>query len=412
MNAVTSVPAITNVIAGIKSDFPILAQQVNGHDLVYLDNAASTQKPNLVIDGIAEYYRSDHSNVHRGAHTLSERATSKFEQARTTVANFIGAATEEVLWTRGTTESINLVAMTWGRVNLKSGDRILVSTLEHHSNIVPWQLLADLVGAEVVAVPIDSAGDIDLEAYQSLLDERVKLVSVNHVSNALGTVNPVEKIISMAKTVGAKVLIDGAQSVAHFPVDVQQLGCDFYAFSGHKVFGPTGIGVLWGRKDLLLEMPPYQGGGEMIETVSFSGTRFAGLPFKFEAGTPNIAGAIGLSKALEYLQTFDKAELEKHEANLLSHCISMGEEFGLQRVGCPKRAAGVYSFLMEGAHPSDIGMLLDQQGVAIRTGHHCAQPLMAELAIPGTARASFSIYNTLEDVDALFTALEKIKHFF
>lgn len=397
----------------VRADFPILSQQVNGHPLIYLDNGATTQKPNAVIDAICHYYRNDNSNVHRGAHSLSDRATAVFEQARQTVAQFINSPKrEQVIWSRGTTESINLVAHSWGRSAVNSGDKILVSSLEHHSNIVPWQLLAKECDAEVIAIPMTESGDLDMDAYHELLDDRVKMVAVNHVSNALGTVNPIKAMAVAAHTVGAKILVDGAQSVAHFPVDMQDLDCDFFVFSGHKIFGPTGIGVLWGKESLLDEMSPYQGGGEMIETVSFAGTTFAGLPYKFEAGTPNIAGAIGLGAALEYVQKLDRDGAQRHEDAVLQYCIERGEVFGLQRVGCPKQVAGVYSFLMSGAHPSDIGMLLDQQGVAVRTGHHCAQPLMEELAIPGTARASFSIYNTRQDVDCLFDALEKVKQFF
>lgn len=396
----------------VRAQFPILLQEVNGQPLVYLDNAATTQKPQAVIDALSHYYRCDNSNVHRAAHVLADRATTAFEQSRHTVAQFLKSATsEQVIWTRGTTEAINLVAQSYARSVLQAGDRVLVSALEHHSNIVPWQLAAQACGAEVVPIPVDTSGDIDLTAYKALLDDRVKIVAVNHVSNALGTVNPVAQMIEAAHEVGAKVLIDAAQSVAHFDVDVEALGCDFFAFSGHKVFGPTGIGVLWGRRELLEQMPPYQGGGEMIETVSFSGTTFNTLPFKFEAGTPNIAGAIGLAAALEWLKTLDRQAVAQHEAALLSHCIAQGEHLGLQRVGAPKAAVGVYSFLIPGTHPADVGMLLDQQGVAVRTGHHCAQPLMAQFGVPGTVRASFSVYNTMDDVERLVEGLEKVKTF-
>ncbi len=396
----------------IRSDFPILQQEVNGAPLTYLDNAATTQKPRAVIDAISEYYLGYNANVHRAAHALSDRATTAFEQARATVSRFINSPTpEQVIWTRGTTESINLVAATWGRQNLKAGDRILIPMFEHHSNIVPWQMLAGLTGAEVVPLPLTSGGDIEWDRLVAALDERVKLVALNHVSNALGTVNPVREIVQLAHDVGALVLVDGAQATAHFPVDVQQLGCDFYAFSSHKMFGPTGIGVLWGRDHLLNAMPPYQGGGEMIETVSFSGTTYNSLPHKFEAGTPDIAGAIGMAVAVNYLSALDRAGLAEHEQGLLRACIERGEELGLQRIGAPVHCAGVYSFLMPGAHPADVGTLLDQQGVAVRTGHHCAQPLMDLLRIPGTVRASISIYNTMEDVDRLFKALTKAKAF-
>lgn len=400
-------------VAAIKADFPILAQQINGVPLVYLDNAATTQKPRAVIDAISDYYSGFNANVHRGAHSLSDKATAHFEGARARLAEFINSpSAAQVLWTRGTTEAINLVASSWGDMAIGAGDVILVSALEHHSNIVPWQMLALKKGAKVLPIPVDDNGEIELAQLSGLLVEHaVKLVAVNQVSNALGTVNPVAEIIALAHAKGAKVLVDGAQAIAHFPVDVQALACDFYAFSGHKLFGPTGIGVLWGRRELLEAMPPYQGGGEMIETVSFDGTTYNGLPYKFEAGTPDIAGAIGLAAAVVYLQQFDRQALLAHEHNLLAAAIERGAAVGLQRVGAPRASAGVYSFLLPGAHPADVGMLLDQQGVAVRTGHHCAQPLMARYGIPGTVRASFSIYNTMDDVDRLFDALAKAKTF-
>ena len=416
MSVVEATPAILAKafdVQSVRNDFPILHQEVNGQPLVYLDNAATTQKPNAVIDAISDYYRNINSNVHRGAHSLSDRATEAFEGARETVAEFVNSPKKaQIIWTRGTTEAINLVAHSWGRSNIGAGDKILVSTLEHHSNIVPWQMLAEEKGASVVPIPISSAGDIDLVAFDALLDATVKMVSVGHVSNALGTVNPIEYIVASAKNVGAKVFVDGAQAVAHFPVDVQSLGCDFYGFSGHKLFGPTGIGVLWGKEELLNAMPPYHGGGEMIESCSFAGTSYNTLPYKFEAGTPDIAGAIGLAAAINYLNQFDRGAIAQHEQDLLVYCHLLAEKCkGLKRVGEAKNIAGVFSFLLDGAHPSDVGMLLDQQGVAVRTGHHCAQPLMEALHIPGTVRASFSIYNTREDVDRLFSALEKVKSF-
>lgn len=396
-----------------RRDFPILARQVNGHPLVYLDNAATTQKPLVMIDAISDYYLHHNANVHRGAHLLSDEATQAFEGARDTVAGFINSpSSSQIIWTRGTTESINLVAATWGRANLGPGDRVLVPALEHHSNIVPWQMVALETGAEVVAVDINDNGEVDLDAFKALLNERVRLVSINHISNALGTVNPVAEVIALAHRVGAKVLVDGAQGVAHYPVDVQALGCDFYAFSGHKVYGPTGIGVLWGREELLDAMPPYQGGGEMIETVSFAGSTWNTLPYKFEAGTPDIAGAVGLAAALRYLMALDRDAIAIHEAALLQYCWQLAADFpGLRRIGQASHIAGVFSFLLEGTHPSDVGMLLDKQGVAVRTGHHCAQPLMARYGIPGTVRASFALYNTLDDVDRLFAGLEKARHF-
>lgn len=398
-------------IQRIRADFPILNQSVNGHPLVYLDNAATTQKPQSVIDALVNYYSRDNSNVHRGAHTLSDRATAAFENARQTLARFINAAsTKQIVWTRGTTESINLVAASWGGANLKPGDRILVSALEHHSNIVPWQLIAAKTGAEVVPIPVDEQGVISLDALRQLLDSRVRLVAVNQVSNALGTINPVEQIIALAHAAGARVLVDGAQAVAHWPVDVQAMNCDFYVFSGHKLFGPTGIGVLYGRLELLEQMPPYQGGGEMIETVSFQSSTWNQLPYKFEAGTPDIAGAIGLAAAVDYLNTLDRKALAAHEDALLAYATEKALQVpGLKIIGTAPSKAAVLGFVLEGAHPSDIGMLLDQQGIAVRTGHHCAQPVMQQFGIPGTVRASFSFYNTFDDVDRLFAALEKVR---
>ena len=401
-------------VESVRRDFPILDQQINGHPLVYLDNAATTQKPECVIEAISNYYRRDNANVHRGVHTLSDRATHAFEQARQTVAGFLASPrVEQVIWTSGTTAAINLVAHSWGRSSLRPGDRVLVSWLEHHSNIVPWQLVAAATGAEVVPIPVTDGGEIDLRALAGLLDGRVKMVAVNHVSNALGTVNPVPEIVRMAKAVGALVLVDGAQSVAHWPVDVPALDCDFFVMSGHKLFGPTGIGVLWGREALLEAMPPFMGGGEMIERVGFPTTTFNGLPFKFEAGTPNIAGAIGLAAAIDYLGTIDRQAAMAHEGALLARTLELAEGVeGLRRVGTPAHAAGIFSFLLEGTHPSDVGMLLDQQGIAVRTGHHCAQPLMERLGIPGTVRASYSIYNTQEDVSRLFEGIHKAKRLF
>jgi len=398
----------------IRRDFPILNQQVNGHPLVYLDNAATTQKPEQVITAIANYYRHDNANVHRGVHTLSDRATQAFESARETTSRFLNSpSSRQIIWVRGVTEAINLVAYSWGRHNLNAGDRVLVSQLEHHSNIVPWQMICAERGAEVVAIPIMATGDIDIHQLEALLDERVKMVAVNHVSNALGTVNPIADIIKLAHAAGAKVLIDGAQSVAHWPVDVQALGCDFYAFSGHKLFGPTGIGVLWGREALLDAMPPFMGGGEMIESVSFAGTTFNTLPFKFEAGTPDIAGAVGLAAAIHYINGIDRTAAALHEQQLLQKSIALADNVeGLKRIGTPLHGAGIFSFVVDGMHPSDLGMLLDQQGIAVRTGHHCAQPLMDYYGLPGTVRASYSIYNTEDDVERLFAGIHKAKKLF
>ena len=401
-------------VADIRSQFPLLTHDVNGHPLVYLDNAATTQKPAKVIEAIQHYYEFDNSNVHRGAHFLSDRATEKFEQARHTVANFINSpSSKQVIWTRGTTESINLVASTWGSENINEGDKILVSKMDHHSNIVPWQMLAQSTGAELVPVNVFENGELDTQHFGELLDASVKLVAICHISNALGTINPIEQIICDAHQVGAKVLIDGAQSIAHMPIDVQQLDCDFFAFSGHKMFGPTGIGVLWGKEELLDAMPPYHGGGEMIEKVSFTGTTYNGLPYKFEAGTPDISGAIGLAAAVEFINQFDRQLLADHENQLLRYALEKARQLPyVKLIGEAKHRSSVMSFLLEGCHPSDVGMLLDQQGIAVRTGHHCTQPLMEHFDIPGTIRASFSIYNTIEDVNTLFRGIAKAKEFF
>jgi cysteine desulfurase/selenocysteine lyase len=397
----------------IRADFPILHQQVNGQPLVYLDNAATTQKPNCVIDAIADYYRQDNSNVHRGAHTLADRATVKFEAARDKVAQFLNApSSKQIIWTRGTTESINLVATCWGRINLQPDDRILVSAMEHHSNIVPWQLIAEQTGAVVEPIPVDATGTINMLAFDAMLNGKVKMVAVGHVSNAMGSINPIEKIITMAKAVGARVLIDGAQAVSHFAVDLQKLNCDFYVFSAHKLFGPTGLGVLYGKKELLESMPPYQGGGEMIESVSFVKTTFNQLPYKFEAGTPDIAGAIGLGAAIDYLNQLDREAASAHEMALLRYAEEKARAMeGIKLVGTSEKKTSVMSFLIEGAHPADVGVLLDKQGIAVRTGNHCAQPIMDQFGIPGTVRASFSFYNTFEEVDRLFAAIEKAKTF-
>ncbi len=397
----------------IREQFPALHQEENCKPLIYLDNGATTQKPKAVINALSRYYEHDNSNVHRGAHTLSDRATEYFENARKTVQRFLNAAkAEEIVWTRGTTEAINLVAATWGRSNIKSGDRILVSGMEHHSNIVPWQMLCEQSGAELLPIPVLENGELDMAAFKTLLTPEVKLVSVVHVSNALGTINPVADIIALSHANGSKVLIDGAQAVAHWDIDVQALDADFYAFSGHKLFGPTGIGVLYGKEALLNAMPPYQGGGEMIEHVSFSKTTYNVLPYKFEAGTPNIAGAIGMAAAIDYLNTLDRKALAAHEDALLARANELAAEMGgIRIIGNAANKASVFSFILEGAHPADVGTLLDQQGIAVRTGHHCAMPVMEQFKVPGTVRASFSFYNTLEEVDALFKGLEKAKLF-
>ncbi|MEZ6967676.1 MULTISPECIES: aminotransferase class V-fold PLP-dependent enzyme [Aeromonas] len=398
----------------LRSQFPALAQEVNGHPLVYLDNAATTQKPQAVLDAINHYYRADNANVHRAAHALSDRATRAFEDARETVARFINAPrSHEVIWTRGTTEAINLVAQSWGVSELRAGDEVVLSTLEHHANIVPWQLVAQRTGAVIRVIPLDERGNLDMAAYLAMLGPRTRLVSVAHVSNALGTVNPVEQIVAAAKAVGAMTLIDGAQAVAHLEVDVQAIGCDFYAFSGHKLYGPTGIGVLWGRTALLERMPPWQAGGEMIDRVSFSGTTFNSLPFKFEAGTPHIAGAIGLAAAIDFVMEQDRGLLASYEAVLTDYLVAgLRQVPGLHLVGEPRQRAGAVSFLLADIHPQDAATLLDMQGIALRVGHHCAMPLMESLGIGGTMRASLACYNNRDDVDALLAALHKLSDFF
>ena len=396
-----------------RAEFPLLDQSINAQPLVYLDNAATTQKPLVVLEAIDSYYRSINSNVHRGAHTLADRATTAFEEARARVAGFINApAPEQLIFTRGTTESINLVAQSWARPQLRPGDEILVSGLAHHSNIVPWQMVAAATGARVVPIPITADAELDMSAFTALLGERTRLVALEQVSNAMGSIHPVEQVIAQAHAAGAVVLLDGAQSVAHLPVDVQQLDVDFFAFSGHKMYGPTGIGGLYGRRELLEAMPPWQGGGEMIETVSFERTTYAALPYRFEAGTPDIAGAVGLGAAVRYLQGLDRAAMYAHEDALLAYALELAADFpGFRLVGRAARKIAVLSFLLEGGHPHDVGTLLDRQGVAVRTGHHCAQPAMTQFGIPGTVRASFALYNTREEVERLFAALEKVRTF-
>ncbi|MBF1800361.1 aminotransferase class V-fold PLP-dependent enzyme [Alloalcanivorax profundimaris] len=399
-------------VQALRGEFPILHQTVNGKPLVYLDNAATTQKPRAVIDAVSAYNERVNSNVHRGAHYLSDTATAEFEAARATVAAFLNAAREEIIWTKGTTEGINLVAQSYGRERLQPGDEVLITALEHHANIVPWQQACERTGATLKVVPLNEDGSVDEQAYFDLLGERTRIVALSHVSNSLGTVNPLARWLKAARDAGAVTLVDGAQAVAHFPVDVQQLGCDFYACSGHKLFGPTGIGALYGRRELLDAMPPYQTGGEMIETVSFEKSTWNELPYKFEPGTPNIAGVIGLGAAVRWLDRQDRTALAMHEDALLASATEQAEAFdGLKIIGHAATKVGVLSFLLDGAHPADVGTLLDQQGVAVRTGHHCCMPLMDGLGIPGTVRASFSIYNTAEEVDQLFQALEKVRTF-
>jgi cysteine desulfurase/selenocysteine lyase len=400
-------------VDSIRRDFPILAQEVNGKPLVYLDNGASAQKPQAVLDAMDRYYREMHSNVHRGAHTLGDRATAAFEGARETVRQFLNAAsTKEVIWTRGTTEAINLVANGLAP-RLKAGDEILVSRMEHHANIVPWQMIAERTGAKVVPVEVTASGELDLESFDRLLGERTRILAITHVSNVLGTVNPVKALVDKARNQGVITLVDGAQAVPHFQPDVQALGCDFYVFSSHKLFGPTGIGVLYGREALLEDMPPYQGGGEMIERVSFERTTWNVLPYKFEAGTPAIAEAVGLGAAIDYLSGLDRSAMEAAEHALLRRANGLVETVpGMEIIGTAANKVPVMSFKIAGLHPSDIGTLLDQQGIAIRTGHHCAMPLMDFYGVPGTARASFAFYNTLDEVDKLFAGLQKIQRLF
>ena len=410
MNTVAQVPSKAKFdVARVRGEFPLLAELVHGKPLVYLDNAATTQKPAVVIETLDRYYRTSNANIHRGVHTLSARATDAFEAARETVRRFLNATSAaEIVFTRGTTESINLVAQSWARSTLGAGDEILIGEAEHHSNIVPWQLVCGQTGAKLVVAPVDERGELFVEAVAAKITERTKLVAVGHISNALGSVNPVAAITALAHEAGALALIDGAQAVAHTPVDVAALGCDFYAFSGHKVFGPTGIGVLYGRRELLEAMPPYQGGGDMIRTVTFESTEFNELPYKFEAGTPHIAGAIGLGAALEYVMDLDFAGALAHEHELLQQATAALLDIAdLKVIGEAREKSGVLSFVIAGLHPHDIGTLLDHQGVAIRTGHHCAMPVLARFGLSGTARASFSIYNTREDVDRLCAAVRK-----
>ncbi|MFK8054650.1 MAG: aminotransferase class V-fold PLP-dependent enzyme [Saprospiraceae bacterium] len=392
-------------IERIRADFPLLQTEMNGKPLVFLDSAASSQKPQQVLDAIEQYYAHDNANVHRGVYALSQNATDAFESARRTMATYINAPEEhEVIWVRGCTEGINLVASTYGQ-RFKAGDEIIVSHMEHHSNIVPWQMLCERTGAQLKVIPVSDSGELDMAAYAELLSERTVMVSVVHVSNALGTVNPVVDICKMAHEVGAVVLVDGAQATPHGTVDVQAIGCDFYTFSGHKMCGPTGQGILWGRRKLLESMPPYHGGGEMIDKVSFEGTTYNVIPFKFEAGTPNIAGAVGLAAAADYMTSLDLTSIEAYESELLDYATAeMSKIEGLKVIGTASEKHSVLSFLVEGMHPYDLGTLLDKQGVAVRTGHHCCQPLMERFGIPGTVRASFAFYNTHEDVDRLVAA--------
>jgi cysteine desulfurase/selenocysteine lyase len=398
----------------VRRDFPILAREVNGHPLVYLDNAASAQRPQAVIDAEAHYYAEIHANVHRGVHTLSQRATEAYESARERARGFINAAsTREVIFVRGTTEAINLVAQGYARPRLKAGDEILITWLEHHSNIVPWQLVCEQTGAQLKVVPINRAGEVELADFAALLSARTRLVAVAHVSNALGTILPVREMIALAHARGVPVLLDGAQAVPHMSVDMRALDCDFYAFSGHKMFAPTGVGVLYGRESLLESMPPWQGGGDMILKVSFEGTTYNALPYKFEAGTPNIAGVVGLGAAIDYLETIGLDRIAEYEHGLLDYATRrLADVRGLRFIGTARDKAAVVSFVLDGIHAHDIGTILDSEGIAIRTGHHCAMPVMDFYGVPATARASLAFYNTTAEIDRLVTALDKAREVF
>lgn len=398
----------------IRKDFPILLQKVHGKNLCYLDNAATTQKPQSVIDELSKYYETINSNVHRGVHLLSEMATQAYEESRLKVSDFINASSEsEIIFTRGTTEGINLVAQSFGRVNLKEGDEAIISAMEHHSNIVPWQLICEEKKAKLKIIPIDDNGEIIYEEFEKLLSERTKIVSVVYVSNSLGTINPVKKIIKKAHSLGVPVLLDGAQAIQHLKVDVQELDCDFFAFSGHKIYGPTGIGVLYGKKNLFDSMPPYMGGGDMISKVTFEKTTYNQLPHKFEAGTPNIADTIGLGKALDYVNQIGIDKIATYEKELLDYATkSLSQVEGLKIIGQAKEKSSVISFVFDNVHPHDVGTFLDFEGIAVRTGHHCTQPVMDRFHVPATTRASFALYNTKEEVDVLVNGLKKVLEVF
>ncbi len=398
----------------IRQDFPILQQRIHGKPLVYLDNAASTQKPQVVIDTVSRYYETINANIHRGVHRLSEQATQAYEDARVKVQRFLNAAqAREIIFVRGTTEAINLVANSYGRQHVKTGDEVLITHMEHHSNIVPWQILCETQGAKLRVAPISDDGELLLDEFEKLFTPRTKIVSVVHVSNTLGTVNPVRRLVAMAHGRGIPVLLDGAQAVPHLSVDVQELDCDFYAFSGHKLFGPTGTGVLYGKAKLLEAMPPYQGGGDMISSVTFEKTTYNVLPYKFEAGTPNIAGPIGLGAAIDYVNALGLDAISSYEQDLLDYAtVELKKVPGVRIIGNAKEKAGAISFVLDGVHPHDIGTILDQEGIAIRTGHHCTMPLMDRFGVPATARAALAFYNTKEEVDALIAGLIRVKEVF
>ncbi len=408
METLTTISPVLDV-ESTREFFPILSRKLNDKTLVYLDNAATSQKPQVVIDALSNYYSNYNANIHRGIHTLAEEATAAYESTRMTVRRFINAAfPEEIIFTRGATEGINLVAYTWGRKNIRAGDEIIISGMEHHSNIVPWQILCEEKKSILKIIPVTNTGELDIDAYNNLLSPKTKLVSVVHVSNSLGTINPVKEIIDAAHRVGATVMIDGAQSTVHLDIDVQQLDCDFFAFSGHKVYGPTGVGVLYGKKEILQSMPPFMGGGEMIKEVTFEKTTYADLPYKYEAGTPNIADTVALKSALDFITDTGKDAIRKHENDLLKYATAQLEALpGLRIIGKANEKVSVVSFVIKNIHPQDIGVLLDNQGIAVRTGHHCTQPLMDRLKIPGTVRASFAMYNTEEEIDRLVSGLQK-----
>ena len=401
-------------VEAVRADFPALAQLVNGHPLVYLDNAATAQKPRAVLAALENYYQRDCGNIHRSVHQLGERATEAYERARRTAQAFLGAAEpREIVFTRGTTEAINLVAATYGAANLRAGDEILLTGMEHHSNIVPWQLLAERTGARLQVAQVNDRGEVEMEEFERQLSPRTKIAAFGHVSNALGTVNPVAEWTERAHAAGAVVLVDGAQSAPHLPIQVGALGCDFFAFSGHKVFGPTGIGVLWGRADLLEAMPPFQGGGDMIASVSFERTTYNRIPYKFEAGTPHIAGAIGLGAALEYLQTLGMARAAAYEQELARYGAErLAALPGVRWIGQARERTAVFSLVIEGVHPHDVATVLDTEGIAVRAGHHCAQPIMDRFGVPATTRASLAFYNTRGEVDRLAEGLEKVRRIF
>jgi cysteine desulfurase / selenocysteine lyase len=409
MNLSLTIPKSLD-LAAVRQEFPILQREVKGRTLIYLDNAASSQKPKQVIEALVHYYSNQNANIHRGIHTLAEEATASYELTRDTVRSFIGARSrEEIIFTKGTTESINLVAYSWGRKNISAGDEIIISTMEHHSNIVPWQLLCEEKKAVLKIIPISDAGELLMDEYEKLLTPRTRLVSIVHVSNALGTVNPVKKMTRLAHEAGAVVLVDGAQSVVHLDIDVQDIDCDFFAFSAHKMYGPTGVGVLYGRREILEAMPPFQGGGEMIKEVSFEKTTFNELPYKFEAGTPNIGDVIAFKSAIDFMHSIGKDKIRRHEQDLLDYAHQELPKIpGLSIIGRASEKVSVVSFILEGAHPQDVGILLDNRGIALRTGHHCAQPLMNRLCIPGTARASFAVYNTRHEIDELVKGLHRV----